>query len=325
MTETADQLQDLLNDHIRNPRSSFSIGSFGAIAEFFHGADGDSISTTDNNVAVVTPAGSMRISSLPDALPVAYEGLSRDPECWTHGIAICLPRSSGICGCRTVITELGVDNDAIVDVNKNDRLFDLGVGATNVDFCVRTNDPTLITRLRKACGQPLFGPDTQILNCLLDASPHRIVISQLGRIEVYQPLSRDKTPSGPHTHLLPRLLRAQRSHDANVPIPKKFLPCFTLFPASPFFDHQGTRHPYRHDDQVAFATLLDQWGVEDYVSRKRHVVNALRENGVLDEVLKQGSRIERMATRVALRQVACERSLNHAAPGAPDGPLHIEH
>jgi hypothetical protein len=37
----------------------------------------------------------------------------------------------------------------------------------------------------------------------MQLSPTRVILSKLGRIEIYQPIGKEKTPHGPHTHLLP--------------------------------------------------------------------------------------------------------------------------
>jgi hypothetical protein len=52
-----------------------------------------------------------------------------------------------------------------------------------------------------------------------DSDDHRVFLSRVGRAEVYQaiPLPDAKRPDGPHTHVLPKLLRAGRTHSANDP------------------------------------------------------------------------------------------------------------
>ncbi len=73
----------------------------------------------------------------------------------------------------------------------------------------------------------------------------RVCISALGRIEVYQhipPAGRHvRTPEGPHTHLLLRLLKAGRGHAADTPIPPGFVACLTLYPVSPPAHPPGRR------------------------------------------------------------------------------------
>ena len=41
---------------------------------------------------------------------------------------------------------------------------------------------------------------------ILAASPHRVFVSRVGRIEVFQaiPSANGKSPEGPHTHVLPK-------------------------------------------------------------------------------------------------------------------------
>ena len=61
---------------------------------------------------------------------------------------------------------------------------------------------------------------------ILAANPHRVFISRLGRIEVYQPIPppSGKSPEGPHTHVLPRLLKSGRTHPATEPVPEGWFP-----------------------------------------------------------------------------------------------------
>ena len=81
-------------------------------------------------------------------------------------------------------------------------LFDLGLGALQADFCVRISDHGLAARLREYAGRSLFEPGNPAMAMILAANPHRVFISRLGRIEVYQPIPppSGKSPEGPHTH-----------------------------------------------------------------------------------------------------------------------------
>ena len=60
--------------------------------------------------------------------------------------------------------------------------------------------------VRKTAGNPLLGRDSTMVHLLAASSPHRVFISRLARIEVYGPIPTERTPDGPHTHLLPHLL-----------------------------------------------------------------------------------------------------------------------
>jgi hypothetical protein len=59
----------------------------------------------------------------------------------------------------------------------------------------------------------VFEPGNPAMGMILAANPHRVFISRLGRIEVYQPIPppSGKSPEGPHTHVLPRLLKSGRT------------------------------------------------------------------------------------------------------------------
>jgi hypothetical protein len=84
------------------------------------------------------------------------------------------------------------------------------------------------------CGRSVFEPGNPAMGVILAANPHRVFISRIGRIEVYQPIppATGKSPDGPHTHVLPKLLRSKRSHPATEPIPDGWVPCAHFYPAA---------------------------------------------------------------------------------------------
>ena len=53
---------------------------------------------------------------------------------------------------RTVLTELGADARALRERDRDAVLFDLGLGALQVDCCVRIADPEVAAQLRAHCG-----------------------------------------------------------------------------------------------------------------------------------------------------------------------------
>ena len=243
-------LADLLAEHIRDPRSSWSMGTYGAVAEFFQ-VPGEAIDSDDPDALVrITPRGSIRLEAQNDLEICAYENMS------THGIArqhiaLCLPDESSRMSGNEALTEIGPDRAAI---NQNDCdaiLFDLGVsslgsGCFQVDFCIRTGDSKLAEFLREHCGSSIFGRSSPVIPRLLESQPHRVVITRLGRIEVYQPIggehTDDKTPDGPHTHLLPDLLSLNVTHSADTPIKKGWVPCAFLYPNNPVLADPGKAH-----------------------------------------------------------------------------------
>jgi uncharacterized protein DUF6925 len=152
-------------------------------------------------------------------------------DCGRHGIAVCLPEGEARTGGRVRVTALGRDAGALRASDRGAFLFDLGLGLANCDFCVRTADAALAAALAAAEGTALL-ENAPLVDALKRASPHRIAISRAGRIEVFQDIAPEggDSPEGPHTHLLPHLLREGRTHAAGAPIPGGWVPCLVLYP-----------------------------------------------------------------------------------------------
>ena len=64
------------------------------------------------------------------------------------------------------------------------------------------------------------------------ASPHRVVTTPLGRVEVWAPIPPDSgvSPEGPHTHLLPVLLATGRELPNGVELPPELAPAAAFHP-----------------------------------------------------------------------------------------------
>jgi hypothetical protein len=113
---------------------------------------------------------------------------------------------------RTVLTEIGSDTDALRGEDRAAILFDLGLGTVQLNACIRTGDADVVAALRKWIGRSLFEPGNGAMALVLAANPHRVFISRLGRIEVYQPIPPPdgKSPQGPHTHVKAFVLKHQQ-------------------------------------------------------------------------------------------------------------------
>ena len=133
-------------------------------------------------------------------------------------------------------------------------------------------------QLRAHAGRAVFEPGNPAMGMILHANPHRVFISRLGRIEVYQPIPppSGKSPEGPHTHVLPKLLNSGRTHPATEPIPDGWIPCAHLYPPHPARDGLGEARPFdaaRHD---AFQQMMAACGDPETLAIKRRVVDAVR-------------------------------------------------
>ena len=137
-------------------------------------------------------------------------------------------------------------------------------------------------------------------------SPHRVFVCRFARLEVYQriPGHGETPPEGPHTHVLPHLLRHQRTHPATAPIPDEWVPCLSLYPANPIHDALGHPRPFDQAAYEAFQTLLQSFGDPALVRLKETVTEAVRAEQAPDGFVLPASRAGRAAVRVALRQLA---------------------
>jgi hypothetical protein len=304
---------ELLHREIANPDTQWSLGTFGAIAEFSRDPDEQvTLLQSDDIVSAVTARGGVAITHAARSRPFASESISKTG--WSQRIALCLPDHDCAMNCRTVLTELDADGEALRSEDRGSILFDLGLGARHADFCVRIDDCDTTARLRQHAGRPVFEPGNPAMGLILAANPHRVFISRLGRIEVYQPIPppSGKSPDGPHTHILPRLLKSNRTHPATEPIPEGWIPCAHLYPPHPVRDALGVARPFdsaRHD---SFQSMMETFGHPESLAIKRRIVEAV-DAGELPSTMAQ-TRHARTSIRIALRQMKAAR---HGSPVLP--------
>ena len=265
----ADAVTDLLREALADPGTAWSLGSFGAIAEFMRDPDEAVSGLPDDRLGMATERGAIALSPGPDLRPIAYE--TSVASGWNHAVALCLPEAACAMNRRGVVTELGPDREAARERDRDAVLFDLGLDLLAVDACVRTSDPESIACLRSGVGRPLFDHANPIGRHLVAMSPHRVFLAKVGRIEVYAPIPGPggTSPEGPHTHVLPKLLRSGRTHAATTPIPAGWVPCAGLHPPHPYKDMMGRRIAFDPNRYEAFQILLDRWGDPDLLALKQ--------------------------------------------------------
>ena len=296
---------DLLQRQIADPDTQWSLGTFGAIAEFSRDHDEPvRLARTDDTVSAVTARGGIVLKSNPGSRPFASESITRSG--WSQRIALCLSKDDCAMNGRMVLTEIGPDRDALRSEDREGLLFDLGLGALHADFCVRVDDTGTAAHLRRHAGRPVFEPGNPAMGIILHANPHRVFISRLGRIEVYQPIPppSGKSPEGPHTHVLPKLLRSGRTHAATEPIPDGWIPCAHIYPPHPARDGLGEPKPFDPVRHVAFQHMMAVCGDPETVAMKRRVMQAVRAGEPPLELA--GNRHGRTGIRIALRQMKAE-------------------
>jgi hypothetical protein len=309
-----DAMRDLIERHLRDWESGWSMGSFGAVAEF-HQDEGEPAEVAEP-LARATARGAISIDAdvLSRIQAVTYETPSPKRHRWSHALALCLPRREATRDARRELVELGPDAGAVRPVDRNAVLFDMGLGLPQCDFCIRTADQALITVLRAAHGRSLFEPNNPAMGAILSAHPHRVAATNLGRVEVFQKIGGPDTggvsPAGPHTHLLPKLMQGKRTHAATTPIPDGLVPLGYLHPGNPVIGAMGEDRPFDAALHEAFQALLQRFGTADATAAKASLQAALNEGRDPEGYAEPSSRTGRASLKVGLRQASrlAERS-----------------
>jgi hypothetical protein len=298
-------LDTVLRHYLTDPAASWGLGTFGAVAEFHRTAEEPVRLDTGATLQAVTDRGALRIDSTQDVRAFAYEQPGAAAS-WHHVLTLCLPAAHTAMHRRTVLTECGPDDEALRPHERSAVLFDMGLNTAQVDVCVRTADPQALVQLRAGLGRSLFVPDNPLIQVLPQLSPHRVFLCRFARLEVYQRIpGRDETPpEGPHTHVLPHLLRHQRTHPATAPIPSGWVPCLSLYPANPVQDAMGRPQAFDSAAYEAFQGLLQRFGDPELLQIKAAVTTAVRTGQSPESFSLPESRAGRMTVRVALRQLA---------------------
>ena len=282
--------------------TGWSIGVLGALAEFVRDEGERAI---HEGSMVVTARGGIALNISPHVRAIAYELPAAAADSWLHGVALCLPRSECRLQARTAITEIGRDAHALRPQDREATLFDLGLGSDCFEFYVRSADPAHLALLRASAGRQLLG-DPQLFAQIVEMSPQRVFVSAVGRIEIYQRIGRPHgmTPQGPHTHLIPKLLRTGRVLSSSIPMPHDWVVCAIMYPAHPVRDREGLAKPFDPCEHEAFQSLLAEVGDRAVIEVKRAVWRAIRKGQSPESLAALGQRHERLARRVAVRQLA---------------------
>lgn len=294
----------LIAEHLEDPHTQWSLGTFGGIAEFSRDpAEAAELDLGDSDLSVVTERGGIRFVASDALRPFASESLS--PLGWSHRVALCLPEGECAMHRRSVLTEIGPDHAALRQRDRGGTLFDLGLDVLQADLCVRVADTAVAAELRGCVGRPVFDPANPAMGIILAASPHRVFISRLGRAEVYQPIpgAGGKSPVGPHTHVLPGLLRHRRTHASTEPVPEGLVPCAHLYPKHPIKDALGRERPFENACHRSFQTLLGRFGSADTMALKARVAELVATGEGPRSMSGADDRISRATIRIALRQL----------------------
>ncbi|MGE7468609.1 DUF6925 family protein [Bosea sp. NPDC003192] len=301
---TADDVTSLIRDELASVTTQWNLGTFGAIAEFLRDP-GEPVELGDGpgRLFAVTDRGGIGFDDLSEVRLFASE--TAVGSGWSHRIALCLPEAACAMNRRSVLTELGPDEAALRPQDRAGILFDMGLGTLQVDICIRTGDPELIATLRSVAGRSLFETSNPAMGAIVAKGPHRVFIARAGRCEVYQPIppADGKSPEGPHTHVLPQLLRNGRTHAATEPVPDGWVPFAHLVPAHPLKDAMARPRPWDGAAHERFQELLAATGDPELTTLKRELLQAIRAGSNPTDFREPANKFARHTLRVTLRQL----------------------
>ena len=298
---TQSNLHTLLCSYLSGSENSCSIGGMGALAEF-HATSPTVLQSRDNYFCANSELGCVSIKIRSDQEVLAYESLGKHSDTWRWGLVLSIPQESCSLAHYTVLREIGRDSNANNPAHRNDLLFDIGTGIPHVQFCIRTNEHELISLLQQHEGTAIATPGNPILDIIAKASPHRVVRSQTARIEVYQKIDPHKTPIGPHTHLLPKLLRGKRSQTSSVPLPPTQALQLTIHPENPLFDSYGHRRKFDKAAYNRFLPTLIAFSAPEFRAEKIRLRAALSDRVSPENYPPPKSYLTRTAHEIELRQ-----------------------
>jgi hypothetical protein len=119
---------DILIDQLHDAKSQWSIGTFGAIAEFCHVADEAlKVDLDGKRIRAVNKRGGISVRwdtrcRLFASESIAWQG-------WSQRLAVCMRAGDATMNGRSVLTEISEDKDALRPADRDGILFDLGLGA----------------------------------------------------------------------------------------------------------------------------------------------------------------------------------------------------
>lgn len=293
----------LVAEGLADPEAIWSLGGFGALAEFGRTADEPVTWLGPHRTGLVTARGGIRID-LAGAVPVAYETAFTGG--WSHAVALCLPRERCPHPREGVVREVGPNEGAIRPENAGDNLFDLGLALPQGRIGLRGADAGSLQLLRGVLGRPAFGEGSPVPRLIATSALDLVVSTPLGRIEVFA--GSVAGGRGPRGFVVPRLLALGRTHAATAAIPEGLVPVATLHPAHPCHDADRRPRPFDAARHTAFQALLSRWGDPDLVALKAR----LGAGGAPQENLPT-RRMRNVARVVRVQAEAMMAALNHDA------------
>jgi predicted Fe-S protein YdhL (DUF1289 family) len=235
-----DELRTFIVNSLRFGGGTWVAGVYGAVAEFCVG-DGEVIALNirQHSIGAISSRGAISLR-LSDQVRALAFGASENPA-ETGIIVLALLREHATFVPHFGLTNLGPDVDSIRTSDRDEHLYDLGLGRIAAGFGIRTADPILTASLHRCSGLDWTDLFSRIGAEIVQSSPTRVVRHSLGRIEVFTaiPLPGGQSPPGPHTHLLPRQLSSRVDLPPNLTVPDVYAPCAVHYPENAAMETAG--------------------------------------------------------------------------------------
>ncbi len=230
---TQHEILAFIRETFRAGNGTWVHGIFGAVGEFCIGLqEMCEIVTRGDRITAQTERGAIRfdVTDQVRALSMTMKVGAVAKEV----VVLAVPRGRVSRAANHSLTELGPDRDAIRSHEPDERLFDLGLGTLAAGFCVRTSDPDLTRELEACGGQEWAALLARLGGAIVRVSPSRVILSPIGRVEVFTPipLPNGQSPDGPHTHFLPIHLAVGREMPPGLELPEALVPCGIFYPAA---------------------------------------------------------------------------------------------
>ncbi|MEM2760322.1 MAG: hypothetical protein QXU32_04105 [Nitrososphaerales archaeon] len=300
-------LKKLLIDASVNKRSAWAIVRDGVVAEFSIAGDDKPVRTLDNNTLTVESSKArLQIIFSEDIKPIVAETAAYRCSPWVQCVYLCIPEQVARMSGRKVLTHLGSWE------NGYGELWDLGVGNDSLDACVIVRDTETHQKLKEKEGRYIID-DSEFLKEIIRLSPPRLFRTKFAHIMVKQRIpSNGENVDGPHTHLLPSIIRDGIHFP--VPIPENMRSLIQVDPFGSVIDGNGDYYEWKGFERDDFQSLLHEYAENGYMRTKQNlrekIIYLLEKNDIQSTVQEYSNNNKQDIMRIIIAQLVCDKQLN---------------
>ena len=303
-------IKNLILESAKKNSTSWAIVRSGIVAEFSI-VPGDDIQTSfkDNMLKIQTQRASLSLEFDESISAIVAESGAHGCSPWTQNIYLVIPKDQAQMSCRDKLTFLGNFKEDSVD----GRLWDLGVGNKTIDACIITdNDTHLLLKQRES--QHILD-DPKFLRKLVQHSPVRLFKSKFATILVKQkiPLSESDEIDGPHTHLLPPIIKKGKQFLS--PIPDTMESIIQVNPFVSVIDGNGQFYKWTGFTNDKFQELLQKHGDNSYLSHKNQllqkILDCIKSENTQDIFEQYKDEKNQDIIRIITAQIVCDDTLKN--------------